>query len=187
MLASSRDGKYVEFIEKLTGNKLVRRQMMDIEVRDAPPRRDDKRGGRGRDRGRDAKHRGHRPADGKYHDQVAAIEPTREAAVETSAPTPAIADAPAPQKREHHHRQSQAHQAQSHQAKPHQTKPQHEKGGHENRRQEKSGQPRHEHPRHEKASQHQHNERARQPEAVDKNQLPAFLFRTVPGKKPEPK
>jgi len=171
MLASSRDSKYVDFIEKLTGNKLVRRQMMDIEVRDAPPRRDDRGRGRDRGKGRDAKHRGHRPPDGKYHDQVAAIEPMREAAVETSAPTPAIADAPAlAQKREHHRPQG----------KPHQEKPRHE-----NQRHEKS--PRHDNPRHEKGSQHQHNERARQPEAVDKNQLPAFLFRPVPVKKPEPK
>jgi superfamily II DNA/RNA helicase len=69
MLASSRDVKYVDFIEKLTGNKLKRRQMMDIEVRDERPRRDDHRGGhgKGRDRGkgRDGKHRGHRPQDGK--------------------------------------------------------------------------------------------------------------------------
>ena len=34
MLASPRDGKYVEAIEKMTGNKLARRQMMDIEVRE---------------------------------------------------------------------------------------------------------------------------------------------------------
>ena len=40
MLATPRDGKYVEFIEKLTGNKLARRQMMDIEVRDERARRD---------------------------------------------------------------------------------------------------------------------------------------------------
>ena len=33
MLASHRDGKYIEAIEKITGNKLARREMMDIEVR----------------------------------------------------------------------------------------------------------------------------------------------------------
>ncbi len=156
MLASSRDVKYVDFIEKLTGNKLKRRQMMDIEVRDEGPRRHDHRGGpgKGRDRGgkgRDGKHRGHRPPDGKYHDQVAAVEPVREAAVATSLPTPAIADAPKPEQRQRHH------------AKPHR----------DNR--EKHG------------SQRQHNERARESETVDKSQLPAFLFRQVPVKKPDPK
>ena len=41
-----------EFIEKLTGNKLARRQMMDIEVRDEAPAPRRHRGGRqGRDRG----------------------------------------------------------------------------------------------------------------------------------------
>jgi superfamily II DNA/RNA helicase len=157
MLASSRDGKYVDFIEKLTGNKLSRRVMMDIEVRDERPRRDE-RDGRGRDRqgqSRGGKRGGHRPPDGKYHDQVAAIEPTREAAaVETSAPAPAIVDAPA--RPEHRHQKPQR----SHEQRPHEK---HEKQG----------------------SQHRHNERARQPEAVDKSQLPAFLFRPVPVKKPE--
>jgi superfamily II DNA/RNA helicase len=169
MLASHRDGKYVDFIEKLTGIKLKRRQMMDIEVREERPRRDDHRakGGRDRHRGRDGKHKGHRPPDGKYHDQVAAIEPAQEAAaVATSAPSPAIADAPAPR---HEHR--------PHHGKPHS----HEKHRPEKPAHEKSG---HEHSRH---SQRHHNERAREPEAVDKSQLPAFLFRQAPVKKPEPK
>src|SRR3954465_8797339 len=92
MLASHRDGKYIEAIEKITGQKLLRREMMDIEVRADPrrPRRDEK--GRGRDRGRkdrDGKHRDRRPPDGKYHDQVAAIEPTEAKAVtEQPAPRP---------------------------------------------------------------------------------------------------
>ena len=159
MLASSRDGKYVDFIEKLTANKLSRRPMMDIEVRDERPRRDERGGGRSRDRqgqGRGGKHRGHRPPDGKYHDQVAAIEPTRDTAVvETSAPTPAIADAPMPARQEHRHQKPhrQIHEKQD----------KHEKQG----------------------RQHRHNEQARQPETVDKSQLPAFLFRPVPVKKPE--
>ena len=115
MLASPRDGKYVEFIEKLTGNKLARRQMADLEVReDRAPRRDDKRGGR--DRGRGGK-RGHdrRPPDGKFHDQVAAIEPAREAPVEVSLPTPAILDAPRPER------------PKSHEQKPHGQRPHGEK------------------------------------------------------------
>jgi superfamily II DNA/RNA helicase len=168
MLASSRDGKYVDFIEKLTGNKLSRRQMMDIEVRDERPRQGERGGGRGRDRqggkGRDSKRGSHRPPDGKYHDQVAAIEPTREtAAVETSAPTPAIADAPAPRQEHRHQKPPRQHQ----EKQPYHDKQQHhDKHGNQGR-------------------QHRHNEQARQPEAVDKSQLPAFLFRPVPVKKPE--
>jgi len=98
MLTTPRDAKYVEFIEKLTGNKLARRQMTDIEVReDRAPRRDDKRGGR--DRGRGGKqHRDRRPPDGKFHEHVAAIEPVRDVPVESSLPTPAIVDAPRPER-----------------------------------------------------------------------------------------
>src|SRR4051812_30780737 len=92
MLASHRDGKYLEAIDKVTGQKLARREMMDIEVRDEPRRhgRDEKSRGRDRDRkGRDGKHRDRRPPDGKYHDQVAAIEPTEAKAVtEQPAPRP---------------------------------------------------------------------------------------------------
>ena len=181
MLASQRDGKYVEFIEKLTGNKLVRRQMMDIEVRDEPRRHSEHRGGQGRGRerggrGRDAKHRGHRPPDGKYHDQVAPIEPSRETApVETSAPSPAIADAPAPRREQQHRENKPASE------KPHHGKPRHDRHG-EKPHQEKQG---HQGGREKHGRQHHHNEEARRPEAVDKSQLPAFLFRAPPVKKPE--
>src|SRR5450631_3033507 len=93
MLASSRDGKYVEFIEKLTGNKLERRQMMDIEVREeSRPHRGNDRHGRGGKGGRERdgkdRHRDRRPPGGKFHDQVASMEPT-----EVSA-TPQLAEAP---------------------------------------------------------------------------------------------
>ena len=63
-------------------------QMMDIEVREdrAPaPRRRAWRRTRPRTRGgRDGKHRDRRPPGGKFHDQVAAMEPVREAPVEAS-------------------------------------------------------------------------------------------------------
>ena len=100
MLATPRDAKYVDFIEKLTGNKLARRPMTDIEVReDRGPRREDRRG---RERGRGPK-RGHdrRPPGGKFHDHVAGTEPVREAQVEASAPNPAIIDAPRPDRHVH--------------------------------------------------------------------------------------
>ena len=47
--------------------------------------------------------------------------------------------------------------------------------------------PHHKEQRHEKrGSQRQHNEQAARPEAVDKSELPAFLFRPVPVRKPVP-
>jgi superfamily II DNA/RNA helicase len=183
MLATPRDAKYVDSIEKLTGNKLNRRQMLDIEVRDERPRRDGQHGhgqhGKGRDRGRgrDGKQRGHRPPDGKYHDQVAAMEPIREAAVTTSEPMPAITDAPVAAPAGPRHGQHQPrHQQRRHPENSHREKPQ--RNDHETSHHGK---------RPEKMSQAQHNEHARRSEAVDKSELPAFLFRPVPVKKTEPR
>ena len=190
MLASSRDGKYLEAIEKITGNKLPRREMMDIEVREERKSSRDggrehgrggERGGRG-GRDKDKQHRDRRPPGGKFHDQVAGIEPAQasEAPVVTSAPSPAIADAPRPEQVRQEPRQEQ----------PRQEQPRQEQRPRQDQR-PRTDQPRQDQPRGEKrergGSQRQHNERAAQPEAVDKSQLPAFLFRPVPVKKPEPK
>jgi superfamily II DNA/RNA helicase len=165
MLASPRDAKYVDFIEKLTGNKLARRQMTDLEVReDRAPRRDDKRGGR--ERGRGPK-RGHdrRPPDGKFHDQVAPTEPVREALVTASAPQPAILDAPQKdqprdQQRDHKRHEQPRSERPHREQKPHAEKKPHDKS------------------------------RGRSDDAevrtVDKSELPAFLFRKVPVAKREP-
>src|SRR5476649_578935 len=78
MLASHRDGKYIEAIEKLTGQKLARREMMDIEVREERKSSRGEIGGKGRDHGRGGKdrNRDRRPPGGKFHDQVASMEPT---------------------------------------------------------------------------------------------------------------
>jgi superfamily II DNA/RNA helicase len=155
MLATPRDAKYVEIIEKLTGKPLGRRSMMDIEVREEHrPHRGDRHGGKGgrdRGRGRDGKHRDRRPLGGKFHDHVASMEPA-----EVSA-TPVQSEMPA--------------------AKP-ADKPQHSP-------REGSHKPRHE-PREKRGSQRHHNQQAAQPAAVDKSELPAFLFRPVPVRKPEP-
>jgi superfamily II DNA/RNA helicase len=160
MLATPRDAKYVEFIEKLTGKPLGRRSMMDIEVRDEHrrPSREDRGGRKGRDRGGRSKDRKseRRPPGGKYHDQVASMEP---ADVNVSA-APAEASGPEQPKPAPHkpdrHRPEQPRQEQKH--KPHA----------ENR--------------------HGHRERHQptRPASVDKSELPAFLFRPVPVKKPEP-
>jgi hypothetical protein len=177
MLASSRDGKYLDAIEKITGNKLPSREMMDIEVREEARRpREGGRGGRDKDRnrGRDGKQRDRRPPGGKYHDQVASTEPTEAGA------------APAPQQP----RQEQPRQEAPRQEQPRQEQqPRREDKPRNEPRPEQRQEQRHEHHRGEKrerGSQRQHNERAARPEAVDKSELPAFLFRPVPVKKPEP-
>jgi superfamily II DNA/RNA helicase len=163
MLASHRDGKYIEAIEKITGQKLARREMMDIEVREeSRPHRDKDRGGRGgrdrdRGRGRDGKHRDRRPPDGKYHEHVASLEPTEA--------KPAAAEAPQPQ------------------ARP--EKPRHEPRPEPRQEQRPDHRSEHRSEHREKRGPRPHKPQGAQPEAVDKSELPAFLFRPVP-KKPVP-
>jgi hypothetical protein len=174
MLATHRDEKYIDAIEKITGQKLDRREMMDIEVREeSRPRRDDRggRGGKGGDRGRggrDGKQRDRRPPGGKFHDQVASMDPVEAGA----APTPAAMQAPVQEQRQ-----------------PRQEQPRQEQPRQEQKPRQDNRPPRNEQPRNEKrdrGSQRQHNEQAARPEAVDKSELPAFLFRPVPVKKAEP-
>ncbi len=185
MLASKRDEKYIDAIEKITGQNLSRREMMDIEVRDdVRPRsehggrggRDGGRGGKDRNRGRDGKQRDRRPPDGKYHDMTASLEPAQAAPADSPR-----AEAPQPQAAEQ------------------QTRPQEQRAPRENREQRPRGEQRareHEkrspsekqqHEKRERGSQRHHNEQAAKPEAVDRSQLPAFLLRPVPvSRKPEP-
>jgi superfamily II DNA/RNA helicase len=149
MLASTRDEKYIEVIEKLTGKKLDRREMLDIEVRDErKPRRENERG-RGRER--DKKHRDRRPEGGKFHEHVAPMEPIREAP-----------DAAA----EVHSRPAAPTAPQS--AAPANPAPQPPRDGRRarGRTAQKPAQPR--------------NEPLATPAAVDRNDLPAFLFRPIP-------
>ncbi len=86
MLASERDGKYIEAIEKLIGNSIAKRTLEGIEVReDRGPRREERgrgRGGRERDRGRD-KNRD-RPV--KPHGHVASMDPIEGIARELAEP-----------------------------------------------------------------------------------------------------
>jgi superfamily II DNA/RNA helicase len=171
MLASRRDEKYIEAIEKITGQKLARRQMMDIEVREDIRPRQGERGGRGsqgRSRGQGGKQRDRRPPGGKYHDQVAAVEPAPSQAAHAEAAAPAPAQGPAATARENPRQEGRRGER----------KPRPEQARHQE-------QPRQE-DRHERGSQREHNARAARPEAVDHSQLPAFLFRPVPVKKPAP-
>ena len=179
MLASHRDGTYLEAIEKITGQKLPRREMMDIEVReDVRPRRDDHKGGKGggRDRGRggrDGKQRDRRPPGGKFHDQVASMEPVENAPVAAEA---AAVEAPRPQADTPRPAQAPRND------KPRQEQRPRNEPRPENRQENRE--PRND--KRERGGQRQYNEQAAKPEAVDKSQLPAFLFRPVPVKKPEP-
>jgi superfamily II DNA/RNA helicase len=159
MLASHRDGKYIEAIEKVTGQKLARREMMDIEVREEArrPARDHDRHGRGGKSGRDRgpakdRNRDRRPPGGKYHDQVASMEPAEA--------TPDVT--PAPGARAEQPRQEQPRPEQKHKPRGENRHGQGQNQGHRDRHQPS------------------------RPAAVDKSELPAFLFRPVPVKKSEP-
>ncbi|HTQ12785.1 MAG TPA: DEAD/DEAH box helicase [Rhizomicrobium sp.] len=157
MLASSRDGKYVEAIEKLTGNTLVRRTLEGLaEAVEDRPREDRQGHGRGRDRrggkgnGRDRLH-GPRPV--KDHGHRAAMEPAK------SEPAPQAA-APAP-----------------HTPKPHQEQPQHRQ---DRRRDHRPAKPQQHQPQH-------YAQKPSEPKKPDAHQLPAFLMRPVklPADKPK--
>jgi len=172
MLASHRDGKYIEAIEKITGQKLPRREMMDIEVREENrPHRGEGRGhkgGRDRSRGRDGKQRDRRPPDGKFHDHVASMEPAP-AGEQPLAAAPVQNQAPVQEPRPHKPQQENKPDKRHHQEHRRENRPENKQ---ENR--EKRG------------SQRHHNSQAAQPSQVDKSELPAFLFRPVPVRKPEP-
>jgi superfamily II DNA/RNA helicase len=95
MLATSRDFKQVEAIEKLTGNKLTRRTLEGLAEATQERPKDDRRGNRDRNkrsgsggRGRERDH--HRKV--PHHGHHAAMEP-----VETQAPAPVQEQAAAPQ------------------------------------------------------------------------------------------
>jgi len=170
MLATSRDSKQVDAIEKLTGSKLARRTLDGLaEAVQARPK-DEHRGGRDRHRGsgRD-RQREHRPRPVADHGQRASMEPMQSQPVQ---PREAIAETqPAPQPKPRHE---------------HAPKPRHE---HAPKQHPKPPQEAHAH-----KEQHAHKERhahkdAPNPESEsrtpDAHQLPAFLLRPVklpPGK-----
>ena len=185
MMASKRDEKYIDAIEKITGQTLNRREMMDIEVReDIRPRgeqggrggRDGGRGGKDRNRGRDGKQRDRRPPDGKYHDMTASLEPAQ--AAPTSAEPQAVqAEAPRPAEQPREPRREQRPREQQQREQRPRGESQEKRPPSERQQQEKR----------ERHSQRHHNEQAAKPEAVDRSQLPAFLLRPVPvTRKPEP-
>jgi superfamily II DNA/RNA helicase len=88
MLATPRDDKQVDAIERLTKTQIPRQAMENLEVReDRKPRRDSERG-RGRSvRERDRKDK-FRPD--KFHDHVAPMEPAQLVAETAAPPAPAV-------------------------------------------------------------------------------------------------
>ncbi|HEY4115196.1 MAG TPA: DEAD/DEAH box helicase [Rhizomicrobium sp.] len=111
MLVTSRDAKYLDAIERLTGHKVERRTLEGLaEAVQARPHDEHRHGGRDRNRG--ASHRGRnahsRPV--KDHGQRASMEPVAPSAMEAPAhaPQPHASKAP-PQPKQHDHRPAKQH------------------------------------------------------------------------------
>jgi superfamily II DNA/RNA helicase len=174
MLASGRDAKYVEAIERLTGNALERRTLEGLAeaVQARPPGSDARhgggdrggRGGRGGERGgrnrggRDSKHHD-RPV--KDHGQRASMEPSpvQEAAAVAQAPAPAPVQAAQPQ-----------------QQQPREHQPREPRRDHQQRQHNKPQQ-----------QQREQKPQSNEPKKPDAHQLPAFLMRPVVLPKPAEK
>jgi superfamily II DNA/RNA helicase len=157
MLATPRDDKQVDAIERLTKTKIPRQVMENIEVReDRKPRRDDDR-----KRGRGERNRKDKFRPDKFHDHVAPMEPAQVAeevvqaivqeAPVVQAPIPVVPRAePRPEKK--------------HEPRRDQHRPPHKKREPEHR-----------------ASHDRKNDA--KPVKPEKHELPAFLFRPVPVSK----
>ena len=162
MLATPRDAKYVEAIEKLTKTVVPHRTLEGLaEASEARPPREDRggrdRNSRGPQRGR--KPDRHREHPVKPHGQVASMEPAKADAVQ---PVPQPAQ-PRPQEQHQPRREHQPRpprQQQQHQPQP--------------PKQQRPAEPRHSEPR------------QAEPKNTDAAQLPAFLLRPVklPPEKP---
>jgi superfamily II DNA/RNA helicase len=169
MLATERDGKNVDAIEKLTGGKAIpKRTLEGIEVReDRGPRREERgrgRGGRDRDRAGGRDRQRERPV--KPHGQVASMDPIEPAPPrEMAAVEPAAPAMPVPQVQEP--------------AAPRVHEPVRQ-GRNDHRRDHRPGQSG------QKPQKQQQQKQQRADDGVpDGSRLPAFLFRPVPLPKPE--
>ncbi len=172
MLATDRESKYVDTIEKLIGKPIARRTMEGIEVReDRGPRRDDRHRGRG-GRDRDRERQRDRPI--KPHGQVASMEPLElVAGAETPAQQPAPAAEHRPQTHRHEHREQKHHEPKHHEPRHHEQR-QHEAKHHESQRHHAPKPAQKQQPRQPQQQQ------ARADDIPDGSKLPAFLFRPVP-------
>ncbi len=156
MLATPRDDKQVDAIERLTKIPIARQIMENIEVReDRKPRRDDdkRRGNASRDRNRKDKFR-----PDKFHDHVAPMEPAP--AVEEAA-APIVQEAPVVRAPEPVVARAEPRPEKKHEPRREQYRPA-----------QKKREPEH------RASHDRKNDAT--PVKPEKHQLPAFLFRPVP-------
>ncbi len=195
MLAGPQDFKAVAAIEKLTGFKLLREEMTDIEVTpDTRSRgerdrggRDGRRGGRGRERDR-SRHRGDAP----YHDQVASMAPIDASQVPVAAPVAAVepvAAAPVQQRQERQPRRDQQPRPPRRDNAPRGDRPARPP---QEARPERAAAPAGERPaakrdqhRHQRGDRPKGEQRHRRNEAPEQDDgaashLPAFLLRPVP-------
>ncbi len=176
MLATPRDAKQVDAIERLIKTTIPQKTMENLEVReDRKPRRDEERGGRGARSGRNDKNRRDKFRPDKFHDHVAPMEPT--AIIEAPAAAAASVEqpvqrapeqprAPRPERKHEPRREKAQHAPQAKQ--PHKPK-EHAPREHGPREQA----PRENH----RASHDRKNDAA--PVKPQKHELPAFLFRPV--------
>jgi superfamily II DNA/RNA helicase len=115
MLMTPRDAKYVEAIEKLIGKKFEPLKLEGLnEAVEARPLRDDRRGDKGRSRGRGNDRDRKREYPVKPHGQVAAMEPVAPVAAQ---PAP-IQMMPAPAPRHDHRQDHRPRQNQQKQTSP---------------------------------------------------------------------
>ncbi len=154
MLATPRDEKQVDAIERLTKTTIPRQTMENLEVReDRKPRRD-----ADRSRGRNDRNRKDKFRPDKFHDHVAPMEPAP-AIAEAVAPAvheTAVVHAPEPAVARSEHRPEKKHEPRREQHRPPQKKRD---------------------PEHRASHDRKHDATPVKPE---KHQLPAFLFRPVP-------
>jgi superfamily II DNA/RNA helicase len=122
MLVTPRDDKYVDAIQRLIGTKIPARTLEGLaEATEQRPPRDDRRGGRDRNRGKGGGDRDRKRAyPVKPHGQVASMEPAPPASiVQQAAPQPAAHAAAQPQ-----HAPARQDHRRDHRAKPQSQQPQ---------------------------------------------------------------
>ena len=195
MLAGPADFKSVAAIEKLTGTKLIREEMTDIEVtpdhRSHRGERDGNRGGRDRDKrrgGRDRHNRGDKP----YHDEVASMSPVVEAGAAAPVAAAPVEEAAKREERPHRDRQPRReggrdNRQRDHQPRKHEAPKQDAKAQPPHRDKPRNEKPRNEKPANEKPA---NERRPRRDDRDDANappsgpgmgpNTPAFLLRPVP-------
>jgi superfamily II DNA/RNA helicase len=173
MLVTPRDAKYVEAIERLTGNKLVRRSLEGLaDAVEARPHEE-----RGRDRHRGG--RSHKPHSGRHEHKGSHAPRAPQHSHSSHAPQQHQAQPHAPVQHGHAHApkpvQSHAHEAKpqtAHHGKPHGAQASHAPQQHKHKPD---------------AQQRERDKQFRpQPPGSDAEKLPAFLLRPIPMPKEKP-